>query len=79
MQFPVAMPNDGVVDIVIQGMVSFYPSLFLSHAETSTPSPPFFTSQISRVDMLKSYDGAETGALYWQDKVFFFLWYLHNR
>ncbi|KAF8478556.1 ATP-NAD kinase-like domain-containing protein [Russula ochroleuca] len=47
MQFPVAMPNDGVVDIVIQGM-------------------------ISRVDMLKSYDGAETGALYWQDKAQYF-------
>jgi hypothetical protein len=72
MQFPVAMPNDGAVDIVIQGMVSFYPSLSLSHAESSTLSHPFFPSQISRVEMLKSWDGAEKGALYWQDKVGFF-------
>jgi len=43
MQFPVAVPNDGMIDIVIQG-------------------------RLSRLEMLKSFDGAEKGSAYWQDK-----------
>ena len=73
MQFPVSMPNDGKVDLVIQGMVSSCPSLPLSHshAETRPPSvsAPFFSSQLSRVEMLKGFDGAEKGSMYWSDRV----------
>ena len=67
MQFPVAVPNDGMVDIVIQGTVSFCPSSFLSHAEI--PLRFFSLSQLSRAEMLKGLDGAEKGAPYWLDKV----------
>jgi hypothetical protein len=74
MQFPVSMPNDGKVDLVIQGMVSSCPSLPLSHSHAETPSLRFrslffFSSQLSRVEMLKGYDGAEKGAMYWSDTV----------
>ncbi|KAI9466338.1 ATP-NAD kinase-like domain-containing protein [Lactarius psammicola] len=47
MQFPVSVPSDGMVDLVIQG-------------------------KLSRGEMLKSLDGAEKGATYWQDKAQYF-------
>ncbi|KAI9509619.1 ATP-NAD kinase-like domain-containing protein [Russula earlei] len=47
MQFPVAVPNDGMVDLVIQG-------------------------RLSRSEMLKGFDGAEKGSIYWQDKAQYF-------
>jgi hypothetical protein len=68
MQFPVAVPNDGMVDLVIQGNVSCIPFLALVYTEIYPPlSIPF--SQMSRFEMLKSFDGAEKGSAYWQDKV----------
>jgi hypothetical protein len=68
MQFPVAVPNDGKVDLVIHGTVSLCPSLSLSHAEP--PSLCFFSlSQLSRAEMLRGFDGAENGAPFWHDKV----------
>jgi hypothetical protein len=78
MQFPVSIPNDGKVDLVIQRMVSSCPSLSLSHSYAeNSPSlrfrSLFFSSQLSRVEMLKSLDGAEKGSMYWSDKVSIFL------
>jgi hypothetical protein len=35
----------------------------------SASAPFFFSSQLSRVEMLKGYDGAEKGAMYWSDTV----------
>jgi hypothetical protein len=69
MQFPVAVPNDGMIDIVIQGRVSS--CLFLAPllAEISFPLFPVIFSQLSRLEMLKSFEGAEKGSAYWQDKV----------
>jgi hypothetical protein len=72
MQFPVSMPNDGKVDLVIQGMVSSSPSLPLSHWHAEN-RPFFFFFKISRVEMLKGFDGAEKGAMYWRDRVSIFL------
>jgi len=74
MQFPVAVPNDGMVDLVIQGRVSSY--LFISNACRSQPPPPLprpVLSQLSRAEMLRGFDGAENGAPYWQDKVSVFV------
>jgi hypothetical protein len=31
--------------------------------------PPFSSSQLSRVGMLKGFDGAEKGSMYWSDTV----------
>jgi hypothetical protein len=68
MQFPVAVPNDGMVDLVIQGRVSCVPFLVLVLTETHPPIHiPF--SQLSRFEMLKGFDGATKGSAYWQDKV----------
>jgi hypothetical protein len=72
MQFPVAMPNDGMVDLVIQGMVGLFP-FFLALLRAEPPFFRFFLSQLSRTEMLKSFDGAEKGATYWHEKVSIFL------
>jgi hypothetical protein len=77
MQFPVSMPNDGKVDLVIQPMVSTCPPLSLSYSYAEARPPPlllrFFSSQLSRTEMLKGFDGAEVGAIYWRDDVSIFL------
>ena len=68
MQFPVAVPNDGMIDLVIQGRVS--PCLFFCPNILKSPSPSSYPfSQLSRLEMLKGFDGAEKGSGYWQDKV----------
>jgi hypothetical protein len=61
MQFPVSVPNDGMVDLVIQGRVRTYPFLSLG--------PPIERPQLSRGEMLKHMNGAEKGSAYWQDQV----------
>jgi hypothetical protein len=48
MQFPVSMPNDGKVDLVIQGMVSSSPSLPLSHWHAENRPFFFFFKDIPR-------------------------------
>jgi hypothetical protein len=53
MQFPVSMPNDGKVDLVIQGMVSSCPSCLLRIHMLKLALPPlllpfFFLSVIPR-------------------------------
>jgi hypothetical protein len=77
MQFPVSIPNDGKVDLVIQGMVSSCSSFSLSHsyAQIRPPSAsaPFSSSQLSRAKMLMGFDGAEKGSMYWSDTVSIFL------
>jgi hypothetical protein len=79
MQFPVSIPNDGKVDLVIQPMVSSCLSLSLSHPYTDSASAPFFSSQLSRTEMLKGFEGAETGAIYWRDDVNIFRVSTQNR
>lgn len=46
-------------------------SLFWLQYLLKSPSPlfPVIFSQLSRLEMLKSFDGAEKGSAYWQDKV----------
>lgn len=62
MQFPVSMPNDGMVDLVIQERVRTYTFLSLG-------APFERAHQLSRAEMLKHMNGAEKGAAYWQDQV----------
>lgn len=65
MQFPVSVPNDGMVDLVIQGKVRTYPFLSLG--------APFERPQLPRVEMLKHMNGAEKGAAYWGIKLALYL------
>ena len=67
MQFPVSVPNDGMVDLVIQGRVSLISpfSFFCGTCRILFR----LVCQLSRTEMWKGLSGAEKGATFWQNKV----------
>lgn len=65
MQFPVSLPDDGFIDIVVQEQVSS--SLHTSLTETDSSST--IDVQMTRGDLIKAMDGAEVGKCFWMNSV----------
>lgn len=61
LQFPMSLPDDGYVDIVIQERVCAIFDLSIHSILKS--------AQVNRREMLKAMDGAEIGKTYWMDSV----------
>lgn len=62
MQFPMSLPDDGLIDIVIQEHVSTTWS-----SKSDIPLVNIF--QTNRGEMLKAIDGAPNGHPFWLDSV----------
>lgn len=60
MAFPVSLPDDGLIDITIQPLVSTF---WMNIAQL------LIVSQSSRSDVLKEMEGAPRGEAYWSPKV----------
>lgn len=67
MQFPVAMPGEGVVDVVVQGLVGGPPGGRRAAGCSTDDRRPFL--QVPRATLANAITGAEKGKQFYMDCV----------